>query len=138
MGRVRRSITLAVAASFALLLGAGATRAASDTDVLATYEPVLVFDPHEAFRPSAVGDFIAHSQLERRDAAGTWAVANADPTAADVAAAVGPGWRLNERACSPALPLGGLSCYTAADTSSAPVVYARVVRSGNATVLQYW
>jgi hypothetical protein len=122
---MRRAAALCLAACIAVLAGAPSAGAASDSDLLSTYEPVLVFDPTEAFRPSPVEPFVADSQLERRDASGAWVVVNPRPTVADVAAATGPGWRLNQRACTPALALGGRSCYAASVTSDTSVAYGR-------------
>src|SRR5207249_4921116 len=55
----------------------------------------------------------------------------------------GPGsgtWRLNEDACTPAAPIGGLACYAdAASTGGGgPAAYGRVVHEDDSVVLQYW
>jgi hypothetical protein len=55
----------------------------------------------------------------------------------------GPGsgtWRLNEAACTPAAPLGGLACYAAAadNQGGGPTNYGRVARENGEIILQYW
>jgi hypothetical protein len=49
-------------------------------------------------------------------------------------------WRLNQRTCTPAAPLGGLACYAAGSRqgSGGPVVYGRVAHEDDRLVLQYW
>src|SRR5690349_15205925 len=136
---MKRIVALLLVCAVGCAIGAASASATSDANLLATYEPTLVLDPHEQFLPSAVESFIADSQLERLDPSGAWVVANPHPTVADVAAATGPGVRINQRSCTPSLPLGGLACYAAAARSAeAPVIYGRVARDAGFTVLQYW
>jgi hypothetical protein len=134
----RAGATIA-AALLVAALGAGRAHAAPDAQLLRTYQPVLRLDPAERFGPTSVQAFVTDSSLERLES-GSWVVVDPD---------VGPGglpgpgtgtWRLNEDACTPALPLGGLGCYAAADDAGpqASVVYGRVARLADATVLQYW
>jgi hypothetical protein len=111
----------------------------SDARLLATYQPVTQFDPYEPLLPTSVQSFIADAQLEQLTS-GTWTIADADPDPGDLPGAGSGTWRLNQGSCSPAAPLGGLSCYAAAwdDGSGGPLVYGHVAHAGEQTVLQYW
>jgi len=131
----------AIVGSFAAVLAySGVAHATPDPQLLAEYQPVTQFDPAESFRPTSVQSFIADSQLERLDASGNWDVVDQHPGPGNLP---GPGtgtWRLNESSCSPASALGGLACYASAWSlgPGASTVYGRVVRTGDAVVLQYW
>jgi len=124
----------------AALAGGGFAQAGTpDAQLLRMYQPVTRFDPAERFRPTSVQSFVADAELERF-VSGTWVVADSDPEPGELP---GPGtgiWRLNQDSCSPALPLGGLSCYADAwgEGSGGGVVYGRVTRTGGSIVLQYW
>jgi hypothetical protein len=126
------ALTLAAAASAAGDRG-------SAHRLLARYEPVMQFDPLEQFQPTKVEPFIAASSLEQLTAGGTWSVVAPTASPGDLP---GPGtgtWRLDQNACTPNAPLGGLACYAAsAQQDGDPNVYARVVREDDQIVLQYW
>jgi hypothetical protein len=111
-----------------------------DVRLLATYEPLMQFDPLERFLPTSVESFITDAELEQLTAGGTWTVVEPNAAPGDLP---GPGsgtWRLNEDACTPAAPLGGLACYAAAGNQGGggSVVYGRVAREDDRIVLQYW
>ena len=99
---------------------------------------MLVFDPAEQFRPARVNRFIRDSTLELFDGS-SWQVVESDPKP-NTLPRDGGIFRLNQRACSPAAPLGGLDCYTASVAEPGPpsTVYGHVVRSDRAIVLEYW
>jgi hypothetical protein len=108
--------------------------------LLATYQPLMQFDPLEQFLPTKVETFITDASLEQFAASGTWSLAQQNPAPGDLP---GPGsglWRLNEDSCTPSAPLGGLDCYAAVGNQGrgAPTVYGRVAREGDKTILQYW
>jgi hypothetical protein len=135
----RRCLAVVATAAAALVTATVANAQTPNPQLLRTYQPVMVFDKTEQFRPASVQSFIADSVLERLDG-GSWTVVDPDPEPGDLP---GPGtgtWRLNQESCNPASALGGLSCYAdaAASGSGASTVYARVVRLENAIVLQYW
>jgi hypothetical protein len=48
--------------------------------------------------------------------------------------------RLNEDACTPEAPLGGLACYAAAGSQGGggPTIYGHVVRENGDIILEYW
>jgi hypothetical protein len=128
------------AALLFVLGGAALARAATpDSQLLRTYQPVTHFDPQELFGPAGVQSFISDAVLEQLVGA-QWVVVDPDPEPGDLP---GPGagiFRLDQMPCSPAAPLGGLSCYQAgwAEGSGGSVVYGRVAHLPTATVLQYW
>ena len=135
----RRAVALAAACTACLVVALPANAGLPDSRLLATYQPVTQFDPHETFLPTSVESFITDAQLEQL-VGGTWTVKDSDPGPGDLP---GPGsgtWRLNQDSCSPSAPLGGLSCYGAAwdEGSGGPLVYGRVAHAGDHTVLQYW
>jgi hypothetical protein len=143
--RLRTTILL-VASAVGLLAPAGitgsATARATMTDVrlLATYEPVMQFDPLEQFLPTKVQSFITDSDLEQLTDSASWSVVQPNAAPGDLP---GPGtgtWRLNQGTCTPAASLGGLACYAAAGNqgSGGPTVYGRVAREAGEIVLQYW
>ena len=136
---LRHGVVIAATCAVFLAVALPASAGTSDVRLLATYQPVTQFDPQESFLPTRVQSFFADAQLEQF-VGGTWTVADPDPDPGDLP---GPGsgtWRLNQRSCTPAAPLGGLDCYAAAwdAGSGGPVVYGHVVRDGTMTVLQYW
>jgi hypothetical protein len=122
----------------ALALPGGARAGGSDEQLLRTYQPVLVFDPAERFRPARIDEFVHDSTLERFDGS-SWQGVEANPQPNTLPAS-GGGFRLDQQGCSPALPLGGLDCYATAIAGHGrpDTVYGRVVRSDAAVVLEYW
>jgi len=139
MASIMRGAAVSAAALLVLLLAPGAARADSDQALLDRYQPVTVFDPLEQFEPTRVQSFVHDADLERL-VSGTWVLVDDDP---DLDELPGPGtgvWRLNQDSCTPAMPLGGLACYAAADEErhSHSTVYGHVARPEGAIVLQYW
>jgi hypothetical protein len=139
MTNIVRGAAACAVAFLALVLSPGTARASSDHELLATYQPVTVFDPAEQFEPTRVQAFVQDADLERLES-GSWVVVDADP---DLDALPGPDtgfWRLNQDSCTPAMALGGLACYAAADDEqhNHSTVYAHVARPEGAIVLQYW
>jgi len=126
-----------------LVLGASAAAAAStraampDVRLLATYEPVMQFDPEERFQPTKVQSFVTDSALEQLTG-GSWTVAAPNAATGDLPA-IGA-WRLNQTGCTPSASLGGLDCYAAAAATGGggPTLYGHVVREDGDIVLQYW
>ncbi len=120
--------------------GSSALARQSPATLLAAYQPVTVFDPSEHFRPSSVETFIVDSDLEALAGSATFAVQDPAPTTGTLPTASTMIWRLNQRTCSPNAPVGGLACYAEAFAAhgASGVVYGRVVRVGEKTVLQYW
>jgi hypothetical protein len=148
--RAARVLVFSVAALIAVAALAGAAAAAdtSDVQLLKTYEPVLVFHPHEQFRPTKVQSFIADSELERFVGNSVqqlpldpfWTVVDPDPEP-DELGSLAPGiYRLDQVGCSAAAPSAGLACYAAAwaEGRGGDAVYGRVVRTDTHIVLQYW
>ena len=140
--RTRLLITAgALALALAGLAGSATARAAKpDVRLLATYEPVMQFDPLEQFRPTKVESFITDASLEQLTGTGTWSVVQKNAAPGDLPVPGSGTWRLNENACSPAAAVGGLACYTANGNqgSGGPTVYGRVAREDGEIVLQYW
>jgi hypothetical protein len=136
-----RRLLSAACVGLALLAWAGTAAARpSDAKLLVRFQPVTRFDPAEGLRPTSVETFVADSALEALNAPDTWTVADPAPRVEALPAASPPPWRLNQRACSPATGLAGLGCYVATlSAHAAPqVVYGRVARVKDRTVLQYW
>ena len=138
---MKRLIGLAIAlaaatAALAVPTKAGAT--GSDDQLLRMYQPVLVFDPVERFRPARVDEFVHDSTLERFDGS-SWQVVDSNPQPNTLPTG-GGGFRLNQQGCSPASQLGGLDCYAAAIPAHErpDTVYGQVVRTETAVVLEYW
>jgi hypothetical protein len=122
-----------------LLLAAPAANAATDPQLLARYEPVLVLHPDERFAPVAVDGFLAAAQLERRTAAGWTQAPGPLPTANPSDCSSGPCWRLRQTACSAGVGLAAVACYAATPAAAAPpAVYGAVLRRKNRIALQYW
>ncbi len=140
MHRPRSSAVLCAAIALACLMGAGSAAAEiPESRLLATYQPVTVFDPAEPFRPTTAQSFITDAVLERLTAS-EWLLVKRNPGPGNLPVAGTGVWRLNQEPCSPTLPLGGLACYVTAWTKGhgAPVVYGRVARLEDRMVLQYW
>jgi hypothetical protein len=133
-----------LAAVAALLATAGTAAAAGvgsappDAGLLATYEPLLQFDPLEHFLPTQVQTFITDSDLEQSTAPGTWTVEREHAAPGNLPDA--GTWRLNEQPCTPAASVGGLACYAGAagNEGDGPIVYGHVVHENGDTVLEYW
>ena len=129
---------VALFALVTLAATASASPATPDTRLLATYEPMLQFDPLEQFQPTKVESFITDAALEQQTSPGTWNVAqeHADPGNLPDSG----NWRLDEQPCTPDAPIGGLDCYAAAGNQGAggPTVYGHVVRQNGETILEYW
>jgi len=147
----RLSAAFAVVAALALVAtsGAGVARSAnSDTSLLRTYQPVLVFHPSELFRPIKVQELVDDSELERFVGSSPaqlpldafWTVVDPDPEAGELPApAPGVFYRLDQASCEADAPLAGRDCYAAgADQSGGSAIYGRVVRTNTSIVLQYW
>ena len=141
---LRRVSQLAVAVTLlalAFLATAATGRAATpNARLLAIYEPLTQFDPLERFLPTKVQSFITDASLEQLTASGAWSVVRSHAAPGDLP---GPGsgtWRLNQDACTPAAPLGGLACYAAAGSQAGggPTVYGRVAHEDGEIILQYW
>jgi hypothetical protein len=138
-----RKLLPLVGAAALLALGAFSASASAgpatpDPQVLATYEPLVQFDPLEQFLPTKVESFITDAALEQQTSSGTWDV---------VAPHAAPGnlpdtgtWRLNETSCTPATAIGGLGCYAAASSQGigGPTVYGHVAHENGDTILEYW
>jgi hypothetical protein len=132
-----------LAACLAVLALAQAAAAASPEKLLAKHQPVTVFTPGESFRPTTVETFVADSNLEALNGPNPltdWIVVDPAPQAGSLPSSSPTLLRLNQRACSPALGLAGLSCYLSSwgAHDAASVVYGRVMPVGDKTVLQYW
>jgi hypothetical protein len=138
----RTGLALALTAVGALWLATGAARAASFAPrLLARYEPVAHFDPHESFMPTRIQSFVADADLERETAPNVWAVVSAHPQPDRLPGPDSGAWRLNQDTCTPNAPIGGLACYAQAYRRGArggPSVYGRVARADGHIVLQYW
>jgi hypothetical protein len=142
---MRTRIILAAGAVLALaaavLTATGAARAATpDVQLLATYQPLMQFDPLEQFLPTKVDSFITDSSLEQLTGSNSWSLVQKNPAPGDLP---GPGsgtWRLNEDACTPDAPLGGQACYAAAGSQGGggPSIYGRVAHEDGEIILQYW
>jgi len=139
---LRRILLLTSAISLLALTSFTASSAARtatpDAGLLATYEPVMQFDPLEQFLPTKVESFITDAGLEQLT--GTWSVVQQQAAPGDLPGPGSGSWRLNQDSCTPAAPLGGLACYSAAGNqgSGGPAVYGRVARDDGRIVLQYW
>jgi hypothetical protein len=130
----------AVVLAPACLTGTAAARAATpDVQLLAAYQPLLQFDPLEQFPPTKVESFITDASLEQLTGPGTWSVVQQNAAPGDLPERGSGTWRLNEDACTPDAPLGGLACYAAASQGDGgPTIYGRVARENGDIILQYW
>ena len=145
-----RWVTVAGATCACLAAFAGTAAASQHPDrMLKRYQPVTVLDGHEAFAPTSVASFAADADLETQTAPNTWAVVTTSPslgalpmapTAACVAQALVPCYRLNQHDCTPAAGTAGVACARAdwLDPEPRSVVYGRATRVGRTTILQYW
>jgi hypothetical protein len=137
----RLTLLTSLVAAVALVAGSTAVHAAPpDSRLLAQYQPLMQFDPLERFLPTKVQSFITDADLEQLTAPATWTVVEKNAAPGDLP---GPGsgtWRLDEDACTPSAPLGGLDCYSAAAArgGGGPTAYGRVAHEGDRVVLQYW
>ena len=138
--------TLALLAAVVLLLaaaglpGAAAAHAATpDVQLLATYEPVMQFDPLEQFRPTKVQSFLTDANLEQL-AGSDWSIVQSNPPPGNLPDSGSGTWRLDQAGCSPNAPIGGLACYETASNrgGGGPTIYGRVVHQDGDIVLQYW
>jgi hypothetical protein len=137
----RLTLLTSLVAAVVLVAGTTAGRAAPpDSRLLAQYQPLMQFDPLERFLPTKVQSFITDADLEQLSGPATWTVVEKNAAPGRLP---GPGsgtWRLNEDACTPSAPLGGLDCYSAAAGrgGGGPTTYGRVAHEGDQVVLQYW
>ena len=139
--RTRLLPIVGTAALLALLIlapTANASPANPDPQLLATYEPLLQFDRLEQFQPTKVQSFITDAALEQQTSPGTWDVVQEHAAPGDLPDT--GTWRLNESACTPDAPIGGLSCYEAAASQGVggPTAYGHVVHENGETILEYW
>jgi hypothetical protein len=124
-----------VAVAALLTAGAGTAAAPSPQALLARYAPLIVLHPAERFQPVPVDGFLADSDVQARQADGTWAtVAGPLPGGAD-----GP-WRLDQRLCRTRDGLAAVDCYAMAEAAhgARPTVYGAYHRRGDRIALQYW
>jgi hypothetical protein len=139
--RTRILLVASAVLALAALTGTGAARASTpDVQLLATYQPLMQFDPLEQFLPTKVQSFITDASLEQLTGPITWSPVQQNSAPGDLP---GPGsgtWRLNEDACTPDAPLGGLACYAAAGNQGGggPTIYGHVVHENGDIILEYW
>jgi hypothetical protein len=139
--RTKIVLVSAVAVLLAGAPSAAASHASSpDVRLLATYEPVMQFDPLERFEPTKVESFLTDASLEQSTSPGSWSVVQRNVAPGNLPGPSADTWRLNQNGCTPAAALGGLDCYAAAGNQGAggPTVYGRVAREDDKIVLQYW
>ena len=143
---------LVVGAALAVAAMSSGTAVAATGDVhrlLVRYQPVTVLDPNESFAPTTTASFVADANLETQTAPGTWTLVTASPlttnlptipTAACVAQALVPCYRLSQRDCSPTTGVSSLSCFQTDWLTPPPrsVVYGRATKTRRMEVLQYW
>jgi hypothetical protein len=146
---VRTALVAACALAY-LVVWAGTAEAATPRQLLHRYQPVTVLDPLEQFAPTEVNGFVHDSVLEIQTAPGVWSVAQANPTLATLptqpaqscidAGLASDCYRLNQAACSPTDGTAGVACYSNSEQAGDPrsVVYGRIDRKPNKTVLEYW
>ena len=121
-----------------LVPAARAHPAIPDSRLLATYEPVMQFDPLEQFLPTKIESFVKDASLEQQTSPGTWDVVRPHTGPGDLPDS--GGFRLNQRDCTPGAAIGGLDCYAAAasDREHHPTIYGHVVHENGQTILEYW
>jgi hypothetical protein len=139
--RILLVASAAVLFAAACLTGTAAARAATpDVQLLATYQPLMQFDPLEQFLPTKVESFITDASLEQLAAPSTWSVVQDNAAPGDLPGPSTGTWRLNEDACTPAAPVGGLACYAAAGNQGGggPTIYGHVAHEDGQLILQYW
>lgn len=95
-------------------------------ELLARYEPVLLFHPDEDWAPESVDSYLARARIEKQTAKGVWAPVPPPLPTSTLGCALSPCYRLN----LPCSLRSGDACYEqqASQTDwTAPVVYGRVV-----------
>lgn len=137
----RRLLPLLGAAALLALVAtstASAGPATPDPRLLATYEPLLQFDPLEQFLPTKVESFINDADLEQQTSPDSWNVVQEQPAPGNLPTT--GTWRLNQSSCTPDSPIGGLDCYSAAGAQGVggPTMYGHVVHENDETILEYW
>lgn len=134
-----RRLLLATLGFAALVLTPGAAAGDPAANLLTKYQPVTVFHPREAFRPTTVESFVADANLEAATGPGTWVLVDPAPTPAKLPKTAVPVRRLNQRACFAGSGPAALQCYVNASADNTrSIVYGRVVKERDATVIQYW
>jgi hypothetical protein len=139
--RTRIILVASAVLALAALTGTGAARASTpDAQLLATYQPLMQFDPLEQFLPTKVQSFITDASLEQLTGPNTWSPVQQNAAPGDLPGQGSGTWRLNEDACTPDAPLGGLACYADAESQGGggPTIYGHVVHENGDIVLQYW
>jgi hypothetical protein len=135
----RRRSTSAGLVALALTLAVPVARGATDAQLLARYEPVLVLHADERFAPVAVDAFLRAAQLEQRTASG-WSPASGPlPTADPAGCAAKPCWRLRQPGCSAADGTASVECYSSAPAAGAPpAIYGAAFHTRGRIALEYW
>jgi hypothetical protein len=139
----------ATSACFAAAFPGSAAASTHAQQLLEKYQPVTVMDTNESFVPTTVEAFVADADLETQTAPNTWTVVSSSPsatalpttpTAACIAQALVPCYRLNQHDCTPATGVASVSCYRNDWLSPSPqsVVYGRITSAGRTKILQYW
>jgi hypothetical protein len=131
-----RLVALLVAVAVAAAAGSSA---AAPTDLLQTYEPVLLFAPGEHWAPEAVESFLADARVEKQVSSGTWQVQPAQPLPVSKAGCTqSPCYRFD----LPCPLHGGVGCYLGMSVRTGqwqrPVVYGRVVSTPTGSLVRYW
>ena len=147
MRSIVRWVVLVGGAAACLAVFSGSAAASTRLHrMLTRYQPVTLVDTQESFVPTSVEAFVADATLETQTAPNTWALVNSSPsatglptspTAACIAQALVPCYRLNQRDCSPATGVTSVSCYLTSSLTPQPrsVVYGRAIRAGRTTIL---
>lgn len=142
---MRRLLVLGCSALAALLSASWAAAALSPQALLVRFQPVLVLERTEQYRPASVEPFLSGSDLQQRAPDKTWSAlgpAGELPVAEPPGCvrADGPCYRLDVRGCAAALGLPQVPCYAAleGDLRRTSTFFGRAVRFGNRLVLQYW
>ena len=113
--------------------GAGSAAAPTPKALLARYAPIVILHPAERFLPVPVCGFLIDSDVEQRQADGTWAPVAFVPTGGEPS-------RLNQRLCAVSDGIAAVDCYAAAEAAhgARPTVYGAFHGRGNRVALQYW
>ncbi len=124
-----RALAAALALAAAALVAASAGRAATPptSQLLQTYEPVLLFHPSEEWAPEPVESYLQIARVERQQAKGSWATVPPPLPTSAAGCTLTPCLRLD----LPCPLRGGLGCYRelAKQTNwNAPAIYGNVVR----------
>jgi len=122
-----RFVSAAVLVAVLALAGASRLEAAAPTpsDLLRTYEPVLLFHPDEEWAPEPVESYLGLALVERQSPRGVWAAVAPPLPTSTVGCTLSPCFRLD----LPCALRSGVACYVReleADWQH-PVVYGRVV-----------